>query len=98
MRQGRPRPTTNAVAYARWRGSGFSIAREAADSSSPGPFSPAPGASCQVPVSQSGVARRHGTGVGTNSAMAPATVAGLSTGTHVLAAGTETILARGKSD
>src|ERR1017187_4610910 len=56
------------------------------------------GASCQVPVSQSGVGRRHGTGVGTNSAMAPATMAGLSTGTHVLAPGTETRVARGKSD
>src|SRR5215469_7198925 len=31
MRPGRPRRTTNAVAYARWRGSGFSTARKATD-------------------------------------------------------------------
>lgn len=42
--------------------------------------------------------RRHGTWVGTNLAMASATAAGLSTGTHVLAPGTETSVALGKSD
>src|SRR6516162_2483789 len=35
MRPGRPRRTTNAAAYARWRGSGFSIAREATDRNNP---------------------------------------------------------------
>ena len=37
-------------------------------------------------------------GAGTNSAMAPATAAGLSTGTHVMASGTVTSVACGKSD
>ena len=41
---------------------------------------------------------RYGTGVGTNLAMAPATAAGLSIMTHVLAPGTETSVALGKSD
>ena len=45
-----------------------------------------------------GVGRRHGAGAGTNLAMASATATGLSTGTHVLAPGTETSVARGNSD
>jgi adenylylsulfate kinase-like enzyme len=40
----------------------------------------------------------HGTGAGTNLPISPATTSGLSTGTHVLAPGTETSVARGKSD
>ncbi|HEX6451854.1 MAG TPA: hypothetical protein VF060_20615 [Trebonia sp.] len=40
----------------------------------------------------------HGTGAGTNLPISPATTAGLSIGTHVLAPGTETSVARGKSD
>jgi AcrR family transcriptional regulator len=47
---------------------------------------------------RSGAGRRHGTGVGRNSTMASATATGLSTGTHVLAPGTETSVAQGKSD
>src|ERR1022692_818758 len=45
-----------------------------------------------------GVGCRHGTGVGTNLTMASATATGLSTGTHVLAPGTETSVAQGNSD
>src|SRR4029077_16107546 len=49
-------------------------------------------------ITSRGLPRGHGACAGTNSAIAPATAAGLSTGTQVLAPGTETSVARGKSD
>jgi hypothetical protein len=50
-------------------------------------------ASCQVEAGPG-----HGTGVGTKLTMASATASGLSTGTHVLAPGTDTNVAQGNSD